>query len=55
MGRIYAGHILTANGGYKPDPDKVAAIVEMPVPQHVTEDSWALLTTLQNIWMVCQG
>ena len=31
----FAGYILTANGGHKPDPDKVAAIVEMPAPQDV--------------------
>ena len=31
----FAGYILAANGGHKPDPDKVAAIVEMPAPQNV--------------------
>ena len=31
----FAGYILTANGGHKPDPEKVAAIVEMPAPQDV--------------------
>ena len=32
----FAGYILTANGGHKPDPDKIAAIVEMPAPQDMT-------------------
>ena len=31
----FAAYILTASGGHKPDPDKGAAIVEIPAPQDV--------------------
>ena len=50
----YIGHLLTADG-VKPDPSKVAAIVNMPRPTNVKETQRFLgfVPTLQNSFLIC--